>query len=124
MLRGEHPTIFGDGEQSRDFTFVANVVDANLRCCTAPAAQVAGLAFNAATGRRVTLNQTFSLLQKLTGYNGHPHFAPERTGDIKHSVADISRIDRAIGYKPTVMFEEGLRHTVDWYRTQETAAMR
>lgn len=122
MLRGEQPTIFGDGEQSRDFTFVDNVVNANLRACTAPAAQVAGRAFNAATGRRVTLNQTYAALQKLTGYNGPPEYGPERAGDIKHSLADISRIEMAIGHKPTVMFEEGLRQTVDWYRTQRAAA--
>ena len=124
MLRGEQPTIYGDGEQSRDFTFVENVVNANLGACTAPAAQVAGRAFNAATGRRVTLNQTFSVLQKLTGYNGQPHFAAERTGDIKHSLADISQIETAIGYKPTVAFEEGLRRTVEWYRVQAAAAVR
>ena len=124
MLRGEQPTIYGDGEQSRDFTFVENVVNANLCVCSAPAAQVAGRAFNAATGRRVTINQTFSVLQKLTGYNGKPHYAPERTGDIKHSLADISQIETAIGYKPTVMFEEGLRQTVEWYRTQAAAAVR
>jgi UDP-glucose 4-epimerase len=124
MLRGEQPTIYGDGEQSRDFTFVENVVNANLRACSAPAAQVAGRAFNAATGRRVTINQTFSVLQKLTGYNGQPHYAPERTGDIKHSLADISQIETAIGYKPTVMFEEGLRQTVEWYRTLAADAVR
>jgi UDP-N-acetylglucosamine/UDP-N-acetyl-alpha-D-glucosaminouronate 4-epimerase len=124
MLRSEPPTIYGDGEQSRDFTFVENVVNANLRACTAPAAQVAGRAFNAATGRRVTLNQTYSVLQKLTGYNGQPHYGSERAGDIKHSLADISRIETAIGYKPTVMFEEGLRQTVEWYRTQAAAAVR
>jgi UDP-N-acetylglucosamine/UDP-N-acetyl-alpha-D-glucosaminouronate 4-epimerase len=122
MLRGEPPTIYGDGEQSRDFTFVENVVNANLRACSAPAEQVAGRAFNTATGCRVTLNQTFSVLQKLTGYNGQPQYGPERAGDIKHSLADISRIETAIGYKATVMFEEGLRQTVDWYRTQAAAA--
>ena len=122
MLRGEQPTIFGDGEQSRDFTFVENVVNANLRACSAPAAQVVGRAFNTATGRRVTLNETYAVLQKLTGYSGPPQYGPERGGDIKHSLADISRIEMAIGYKPTVMFEEGLRQTVDWYRTQAAAA--
>lgn len=122
MLRGERPTIYGDGEQSRDFTFVENVVDANLRACTAPAAQVAGRAFNAATGRRVTLNETYAVLQKLTGYSDPPQYGPERVGDIKHSLADISRIEKAIGYRPVVAFEEGLRRTVEWYRTQGVAA--
>ena len=90
----------------------------------APAAQVVGRAFNAATGCRVTLNQTFSMLQKLTGYNGPPEYGSERADDIKHSRADISRIEMAIGYKPTVMLEEGLRQTVEWSRTQAAAATR
>jgi UDP-N-acetylglucosamine/UDP-N-acetyl-alpha-D-glucosaminouronate 4-epimerase len=124
MLRGAQPTIYGDGEQSRDFTFIDNVVDANLLACTAPAAQVAGRAFNAATGRRITLNETYALLQKLTGFNDPPEYGSERAGDIKHSLADISRIEMAIGYKPKVMFEEGLRQTVEWYRTQVAAAAR
>ncbi|MGZ4834893.1 MAG: SDR family oxidoreductase [Terriglobales bacterium] len=124
MLRGEQPTIYGDGEQSRDFTFVENVVDANLRACMAPPQQVAGRAFNAATGRRVTLNQMYAELQKLTGYSGPAEYGPERVGDIKHSHADISRIQAAIGYKPVVAFEEGLRRTVEWYRTQAVAAAR
>ena len=118
MLRGEPPTIHGEGEQSRDFTFVANVVDANLLACAAPATQVAGRAFNTATGNRVTLNQTYAVLRKLTGYSGPPQYGPERAGDIKHSLADISRIEAAIGYKPAVGFEEGLRQTVNWYRTR------
>jgi nucleoside-diphosphate-sugar epimerase len=124
MLRGEQPTIYGDGEQSRDFTFVENVVDANLRACMAPPQQVAGRAFNAATGRRVTLNEMYAELQKLTGYSGPAEYGPERVGDIKHSHADISRIQAAIGYKPVVAFEEGLRRTVEWYRTQAVAAAR
>jgi UDP-glucose 4-epimerase len=123
MLRGERPTIHGDGEQSRDFTFIENVVSANLLACQAPAAEVAGRAFNAATARRITLNETYSVLQKLTGYSGPPEYGPERAGDIKHSLADISRIEKAIGYKPVVAFEEGLRRTVEWYRTQAVTAV-
>jgi UDP-glucose 4-epimerase len=122
MLRGEQPTVYGDGEQSRDFTFVDNVVDANLRACKAPADQVAGQAFNAATGGRVTLNQMYTMLQKLTGYNKPPLHGPERVGDIKYSHSDISRIRQAMGYEPSVIFEEGLRRTVEWYRTQSVAA--
>ena len=122
MLRGEQPTIYGDGEQSRDFTYIDNVVDANLRACAAPAAQVAGSAFNAATGRRITLNQTYAILQKLTGYDGPPEYGPERMGDIKHSLADISLAEKHLGYKPTVAVEEGLSKTVDWYRTQLASA--
>jgi UDP-glucose 4-epimerase len=117
MLRGEQPTIFGDGEQSRDFTYIDNAVSANLLACKAPAEQVAGKVFNAATGRRITLNETFKLLQGLTSYSGKPKYGPERGGDIKHSLADISKIEAALGYKPIVHFEEGLRRTVAWYRS-------
>jgi UDP-glucose 4-epimerase len=117
MLRGEQPTILGDGEQSRDFTYIDNGVEANLLACTAPAAQAAGHVFNVATGRRITLNETFKLLQSLTSYPGPPNYGPERGGDIKHSLADISRAEASLGYKPKVDFEEGLRRTVDWYRS-------
>ena len=113
---GEQPTIFGDGEQSRDFTYIDNAVEANLLACKAPAAKAAGQMFNVATGRRVTLNETFKLLQPLTSYTGQPKYGPERGGDIKHSLADISKAETGLGYKPTVDFEEGLRRTVDWYR--------
>jgi nucleoside-diphosphate-sugar epimerase len=116
MLRGEQPTIFGDGEQSRDFTYIDNAVEANLLACQAPAAKAAGQVFNVATGRRVTLNETFKALQSLTSYTGQPKYGPERGGDIKHSLADISKAEAALGYKPKVDFEEGLRRTVDWYR--------
>jgi nucleoside-diphosphate-sugar epimerase len=118
MLRGEQPTIFGDGEQSRDFTYIDNVVEANLLACHAPAPRAAGKVFNIATGRRITLNETFRALQALTSYSGEPIFGPERGGDIKHSLADISRAESDLGYKPKVDFEEGLRRTVDWYRKQ------
>lgn len=116
MLRGEQPSIFGDGEQSRDFTFIDNAVDANLLACKAPAENVAGQVFNVATGRRVTLNETFKMLLELTPYKGQPKYAPERGGDIKHSLADISKAAAGFGYKPSVNFDEGLRRTVDWYR--------
>src|SRR5437899_1194767 len=116
MLRGEQPVIFGDGEQSRDFTYIDNAVEANLLACKAPAAQTAGQVFNVATGRRVTLNETFKLLQGLTAYTGQPKYGPERGGDIRHSLADISKAEAALGYKPKIDFEEGLRRTVDWYR--------
>src|SRR5437764_4126830 len=93
MLRGEQPTIFGDGEQSRDFTYIDNAVEANLLACKSPAAQVAGQVFNVATGRRVTLNETFKLLQPLTNFAGQAKYGPERSGDIKHSLADISKAE-------------------------------
>lgn len=118
MLRKEQPTIFGDGEQSRDFTYIDNAVDANLLACQAPATEVAGQVFNVATGRRVTLNETFELLRGLTSYSGKPIYAPERGGDIKHSLADISKAEVHLHYRPQVDFEEGLRRTVEWYRGQ------
>ena len=118
MLRGEQPTIFGDGEQSRDFTYIDNAVAANLLACEAPAAKAAGRVFNIATGRRATLNETFQLLKGITSYSGSPKYAPEREGDIKHSLADISKAETGLGYKPAVNFEEGLRRTVEWYRKQ------
>jgi len=117
MLSGQQPTIFGDGEQSRDFTYIDNVVEANLLACKAPAARVAGKIFNVATARRVTLNETFKVLQKLTSYSGSPIYIAERGGDIKHSLADISAAEAHLGYKPMVSFEDGLRKTVDWYRS-------
>ena len=118
MLRGEQPAIFGDGQQSRDFTYIDNAVEANLLACEAPAAQAAGRVFNVATGQRADLNRTYSLLQKLTGYSGPARFTSERAGDIKHSLADISLAQKHLGYQVRVDFEEGLRRTVEWYRQQ------
>lgn len=118
MLSGKTPAIYGDGEQSRDFTYVDNAVSANLLACTAPADQVAGRVFNIATGSRFSLNQTVFLLKNLTGYSGEVRYEAERAGDIKHSLADISLARRHLGYEPTVSFEEGLRRTVAWYREQ------
>ena len=118
MLKGEQPTIFGDGTQSRDFTYIDNAVSANLLACKAPAADIAGKVFNCATGKRSDLNQTFQILKKLTGYKGEAKYGPERSGDIKHSLADLSRAEKYLGYKPQVEFEEGLRRTVEWYKKQ------
>jgi nucleoside-diphosphate-sugar epimerase len=116
MLNGQQPTMFGNGEQSRDFTYIDNAIEANLLACKAPTLQVAGKVFNVATGRRVTLNETFKLLQTLTSYSGSPIYGAERGGDIKHSLADISFAEERLGYKPKVSFEDGLQQTVDWYR--------
>ncbi len=120
MLNHQQPAIYGDGEQSRDFTYIDNVVEANLLASTAPSAQVAGKMFNVATGRRVTLNETFKLLQKLTGYSGSPIYGPERGGDIKHSLADITLAQQHLGYQPKVNFEAGLQQTVNWYRNSKS----
>jgi len=116
MLRGERPTIHGDGEQSRDFNFIDNAVAANLLAATAPASDVAGETFNIATGHRFDLNQTFEMLKPLTGFTGEAQYGPERAGDVKHSLADIARAEAKLKYRPAVSFEEGLRRTVEWYR--------
>jgi nucleoside-diphosphate-sugar epimerase len=118
MLRSEAPTIFGDGRQSRDFTYIDNVVQANLLACKAPATVVTGRIFNVASGRRTDLNETFQLLKKLTGYSGEVKYGPERDGDVRHSLADISQAERLLGYRPIVDLEEGLQRTVEWYRGQ------
>lgn len=120
MQQGESPTFFGDGEQSRDFTFVANAVLANLKACIAPASEVSGKVFNIATGTRFSLNQTYEMLRKIIGFSGAGKYAPVRTGDVKHSLADISLAQKHLGYSVDVTFEEGLRRTVEWY--QQSAA--
>jgi UDP-glucose 4-epimerase len=116
MLAGEQPTIYGDGEQSRDFTFIANVVKANLLAVAAPAARVSGQMINIATGHRITLNETFEILCDLTGYSGKPLYADPRSGDIRDSLADITLARELLDYEPEIDFREGLRRTVDWYR--------
>jgi UDP-glucose 4-epimerase len=122
MLKGEPPTIFGDGKQSRDFTYIDNAVNANLLACKAAANEVAGRIFNVATGRRVDLNETFAALKTILGYKGDVKYGPERAGDVKHSLADLSLAEKHLRYKPAVDFEDGLRRTIDWYRQQPGAA--
>ena len=122
MLAGEQPAIYGDGEQSRDFTYIDNVVQANLLAAAAPAEKVSGQMMNLATGVRITLNQTFEILCELTGYKGKPAYAESRAGDIKDSLADISMARNLLGYEPIVDFREGLRRTVEWYGTQSAEA--
>ena len=121
MLQGQPPTIFGDGEQSRDFTYVDNAVQANLLAASAPAAEVSGKVFNIATGTRYSLNQTFKMLQGIIGFSAAPHYAPPRAGDVKHSLADIALAQKHLKYAPDVGFEEGLRRTVEWYRQTSAA---
>jgi len=121
MLAGDQPTIYGDGEQSRDFTYIDNVVAGNLLAAAAPAVKVSGQMMNLATGARITLNQTFAILKDLTGYEGKPAYADGRAGDIKDSLADISRAKMLLGYEPKVDFREGLRRTVEWYKTLPVA---
>ncbi|HEX4030558.1 MAG TPA: SDR family oxidoreductase [Terracidiphilus sp.] len=117
MLAREQPTIYGDGEQSRDFTYIDNVVRGNLLASEAPAEKVSGRMINMATGSRITLNQTFAILRELTGYSGEPAYVESRSGDIRDSLADIRLAGELLGYEPIVDFREGLRRTVEWYRT-------
>jgi len=118
MLAGERPTIYGDGEQSRDFTYIDNVVHANLLAAEAPAEKVSGHAMNVATGSRITLIETFRILRELTGYAGEPAYGPPRNGDIRDSLADIGLAGELLGYGPKVDFREGLKRTVEWYRSR------
>ena len=124
MLAGEQPTIYGDGKQSRDFTYIDNVVHANLLAAAAPAERVSGQVINTATGSRCTLNEAFRILQELTGYRGEPLYEPFRAGDIRDSLADIQLAKERLGYEPIVNFRDGLRHTVEWYRNSTVGAGR
>lgn len=124
MLAGEQPTIHGDGEQSRDFTYIENVVQANFKAMAAPKEKVAGRVFNCACGKPYTLNQTYKLMAEFIGYRNPPQYGPPRAGDIKHSYADISAAREALGYEPQVDFLEGLRRTVAWYREQQESARK
>ncbi len=116
MMRGEQPTIFGTGEQGRDFTYIANAVSANLLAAAAPAEKVAGRVFNVACGGRHTLKETFAVIATLLDFRKPVLFGPARTGDVLDSQADISAARDAFGYEPQVGFEEGLRRTVAWYK--------
>jgi nucleoside-diphosphate-sugar epimerase len=120
LLDGRSPKIYGDGEQTRDFTYVANVVDGVLRACEAPG--VSGEIINVATGGRISLNQLFRTMRELIGGSIEPSYSDPRPGDVRDSQADISKARRLLGYEPTVSFEEGLRRTVEWYRTFAAAA--
>jgi nucleoside-diphosphate-sugar epimerase len=120
LLEARSPNIYGDGEQTRDFTYVANVVDGVLRACEAPG--VSGEIINVATGGRISLNQLFRTMRDLIGGKVEPSYTDPRPGDVRDSQADISKARRLLAYEPTVTFEEGLRRTVEWYRTSAAAA--
>lgn len=111
----ERPTIYGDGEQTRDFTYIANVVDANLRA--AEASEAAGRVINIANGKSVSVNEVLATLQKLTGSHQLAEYAPARAGDVRDSLADLTLARSALGYKPLVGLEDGLRLTLDWWKT-------
>ena len=114
FLQGEPPVVFGDGEQSRDFTYVDNAVQANVLACEAPAAS--GYVFNIGTGDRYTLNETLEILRRLSGKRVQAKYEPPREGDIRDSQADITAARDVLGYDPAVRFEEGLEKTYEWYR--------
>jgi nucleoside-diphosphate-sugar epimerase len=117
LVEGRQPTIYGDGGQTRDFTYVANVVDGVLRACQAPAAS--GEVINVATGGRISLNQLFDVVKKLTGAKVEPLYAETRAGDVRDSQADIGKAKRLLGYEPIVSLEQGLEKTVEWFRAAQ-----
>ena len=117
LLAGERPVIYGDGEQSRDFTYIDNVVDANLRAAEAPAA--AGQVINVAIGERITLNRLLAELQRIIGTDLQPRYEEKRAGDVRHSLADITLARQLLSYESLVSLSEGLRRTVEWYRENQ-----
>jgi nucleoside-diphosphate-sugar epimerase len=115
ILHGEPPAIFGDGEQTRDFTYIDNIVDVTLRACEGKDAS--GQVFNGGTGVRISLNEVVKLMGKITGKNIQPQYEPPRSGDIRDSQADISLSRKVLGYEPLVHFEKGLKQTWEWYKS-------
>jgi len=115
LIENRSPKIYGNGEQTRDFTYVANVVDGVLKACEAQGAS--GEVINVATGGRISLNQLFETMKKLVSATASPDYVEPRAGDVKDSQADIAKARRILGYEPSVSFEEGLRRTIEWYRT-------
>jgi nucleoside-diphosphate-sugar epimerase len=120
MLEGRPPTIQGDGEQTRDFTYVANVVDGVLRACTAPGAS--GEVINVAVGGRISINDLCATMAAVLGSTLKPEYTPPRAGDVRDSQADITRARTLLGYEPLVSFEEGLRRTLEWYKAEHALA--
>ena len=114
ILKDEPPTVFGDGEQSRDFTYVDNVVEANL--LAARAKHTAGEVVNIACGQAITVNAVIDIINEVVGKNVKPIYDAPRPGDVKHSLADITLAKKLIGFKPTVSFKQGLQKAIDWYR--------
>jgi len=114
LLSGQQPIVYGDGEQTRDFTYVANVVDANWKAATSP--NVAGEAFNIGCGERTSLNQLIEKMNDVLGSRIQPIYEPARKGDVRHSLADVGKAVKMISYSPATSLETGLRHVLDWYR--------
>ncbi len=119
LLDGRQPIIYGDGEQTRDFTYVANVVDGVLRACAAR--EASGEVINVATGGRISLNDLLHVMNSIVGTNIEPIYQAARSGDVRNSQADITKAQTILGYSPTVGLEEGLRHTVEWFRGNHLA---
>ncbi len=119
MAAGRAPVIFGDGEQTRDLTHIDNVVQANLKAATAAGAT--GQVLNIACGERISINQLVAVINRLMGTDMAPRHEAARAGDVRHSWADISRAREIIGFEPTVMFEDGLARTIEWYRANPVA---
>lgn len=115
ILNREAPTIFGDGEQSRDFTFVEDVVALNIKAAQA-SSNVSGRMYNAGNGGRISLNEAWALLEKIEGIRIHPRYGPARAGDVRDSQADITRARRDLNHDPQYTFEQGMRATLNWYR--------
>ena len=121
LLERRAPAIFGDGEQSRDFTYVEDVADLVLKASRASG--VGGRMYNAGNGRRYTLNDIWEMLQKIEGVNLEPLYGPPRAGDVRHSMADVTAAVRDLGHAPRFDIEEGLRRTLEWYRKRSSAAV-
>jgi UDP-glucose 4-epimerase len=114
VIEGQAPVIYGDGGQTRDFTYVENVVDETLRACEAT--EASGLVFNGGTGARITLNEVLKMLSGITGKTIQAKYDAPRNGDIRDSQADVSLARKILGYEPRILFEEGLKRTWEWYK--------
>ncbi len=114
ILKDQQPTVFGDGEQSRDFTYVDNVVEANL--LAANVEHTAGQVLNIACGQAITINEVIDVINAIVGKNVKPIYTDPRPGDVKHSLADITLAEKLLAYKPTVSFKQGLQKAISWYR--------
>jgi nucleoside-diphosphate-sugar epimerase len=120
LLAGRQPIVYGDGEQTRDFTFVSNVVEANWKAATCP--NIAGEAFNVGCGARTSLNQLIQKMNDILGSRIEPKYEDARQGDVRHSLAAIDKASRMMNYSPAVSLEAGLRHVLDWYRVRSESA--
>jgi nucleoside-diphosphate-sugar epimerase len=116
LLRGKRPVIFGDGAQTRDFVFIDNVVQANIRAALQAGDDASGRAFNIGCGERISINELYHIIAEELGSDMEPRYAPPRSGEVRDSIADISAARAAFGYDPTIKVREGIRLSLDWYR--------